>query len=74
MRLKSKVAIITGAAQGIGLATARKFLDEGAIVALADVNEEAVGNAVDQLKVNGEVVEGFPVDVTKRAQIGAMVV
>jgi 3-oxoacyl-[acyl-carrier protein] reductase len=67
------VAIITGAAQGIGFATARKFLDEGAIVAVADVKDEAVRAAVDQLKLNGEVVEGFSVDVTKRAQIDAMV-
>jgi len=71
--LKNKVAIITGAAQGIGFATARKFLDEGAIVAVADVKDEAVHGAVEQLKLNGEVVEGFAVDVTKRAQIGAMV-
>jgi 3-oxoacyl-[acyl-carrier protein] reductase len=73
VRLNKKVAIITGAAQGIGLATARKFLDEGAIVAVADVREDAVRDAVAQLKVNGEVVEGFEVDVTKRPQIDAMV-
>jgi 3-oxoacyl-[acyl-carrier protein] reductase len=73
VRLKGKVAIITGAAQGIGLATARKFLDEGAVVAVADVKDDTVRGAVEQLKVNGEVVDGFAVDVTKRAQIGAMV-
>ncbi|HUL64183.1 MAG TPA: 3-oxoacyl-ACP reductase FabG [Burkholderiaceae bacterium] len=73
MRLKNKVAIITGAAQGIGLATARKFLDEGAIVAVADVKDETVREAVGQLKRNGEVVEGFAVDVTRREQIGTMV-
>jgi 3-oxoacyl-[acyl-carrier protein] reductase len=72
--LKGKVAIITGAAQGIGLATARKFLDEGAVVAVADVREDAVRGAVDQLKLNGEIVAGFEVDVTKREQIDAMVV
>jgi 3-oxoacyl-[acyl-carrier protein] reductase len=73
VRLKDKVAIITGAAQGIGLATARKFLDEGAIVAVADVKDETVRDAVGQLKRNGEVVAGFAVDVTRREQIGAMV-
>ena len=73
MRLKGKVAIITGAAQGIGLATARKFLDEGAIVAVADLSDDVVREAVDRLKLNGEVVEGFTVDVTKRAQIDVMV-
>jgi 3-oxoacyl-[acyl-carrier protein] reductase len=73
VRLRNKVAIITGAAQGIGLATARKFLDEGAIVAVADVRKDAVSGAVKALKVNGEVVEGFQVDVTRRPQIDAMV-
>jgi 3-oxoacyl-[acyl-carrier protein] reductase len=73
VRLKGKVAIITGGAQGIGLATARKFLDEGAIVAVADVQDKAVNGAVHELKLNGEVVDGFSVDVTKRDQIGAMV-
>lgn len=73
MRLKNKVAIITGAAQGIGLATARKFLDEGAIVAVADVKSDAVQTAVRELKRNGEIVEGFAVDVTERPQIDAMV-
>lgn len=73
MRLKDKVAIITGAAQGIGFATARKFLDEGAIVAVADVRADAVQAAVRALKRNGEIVDGFAVDVTQRAQIERMV-
>ena len=73
MRLKNKVAIITGGAQGIGLATARKFLDEGAIVAVADVRKDAVQGAVSGLRRNGEVIEGFQVDVTRRPQIDAMV-
>ncbi|MCX8003868.1 MAG: 3-oxoacyl-ACP reductase FabG [Burkholderiaceae bacterium] len=73
MRLKGKVAIVTGGAQGIGLATARKFLEEGAIVAVADVRAEAVQAAVAQLARDGRVVEGFTVDVTRRPQIDAMV-
>jgi 3-oxoacyl-[acyl-carrier protein] reductase len=73
MRLKGKVAIVTGGAQGIGWATARRFLDEGATVALADVKQEAVDQAVAGLKRNGEQVSGFVVDVTRREQIDAMV-
>jgi len=73
VKLKDKVAIITGGAQGIGLATARKFLDEGAIVAVADMREEAVNEAVGALRTNGEIVQGFRVDVTRRTDIDAMV-
>ena len=79
MRLKEKVTIITGAAQGIGFAAARKFLDEGAIVAVADVRHEAVDDAVARLRaggVEGRVsghVTGHVVDVTRRDQVDAMV-
>lgn len=77
MRLKGKVAIVTGGAQGIGLATARRFLEEGAIVAICDVRKPAVDAAVDELKATeaglASHVEGHVVDVTKRLQIDAMV-
>jgi 3-oxoacyl-[acyl-carrier protein] reductase len=73
MRLKGKVAVITGGAQGIGYATARKFLDEGAAVALIDLKRAAVEQAVTALRSNGEILDGFAADVTKRAQIDAVV-
>ncbi|MCU0949935.1 MAG: 3-oxoacyl-ACP reductase FabG [Burkholderiaceae bacterium] len=74
MRLKNKVSIITGGAQGIGLATAQKFVDEGAIVVVCDVRAEAVDAAVAALrKTVGAQVAGFVVDVTDRAQVDAMV-
>lgn len=47
MRLKNKIAVITGGAAGIGKATVKKFVDEGATVAFCDVNEEQ-GNALLQ--------------------------
>jgi 3-oxoacyl-[acyl-carrier protein] reductase len=71
-RLQGKVAIITGAAQGIGFATARRFLSEGATVAVCDVRREGVDAAVDALAPLGDV-EGHVVDVTKRDQVDAMV-
>jgi 3-oxoacyl-[acyl-carrier protein] reductase len=70
--LEGKVAIVTGGAQGIGLATVRKFLDEGATVALCDVRQEAVDKAVKSLG-GGPAVSGHVVDVTQRDQIDAMV-
>jgi 3-oxoacyl-[acyl-carrier protein] reductase len=71
-RLQGRVCIVTGAAQGIGLATARRFLEDGAIVALCDIRSESVDAAVEALRELG-TVEGFVVDVTRRDQIDAMV-
>ena len=77
MRLKDKVCIITGGAQGIGLATAQRFLDEGAIVALCDLRQDAVEAALARLRATRSGregrVEGFAVDVTRRAQVDSMV-
>jgi 3-oxoacyl-[acyl-carrier protein] reductase len=73
MKLKGKVAVITGAAQGIGYATARKFLDEGATVALVDLSADALQAARSTLKLNGEIIESFAVDVTRRDQLDEMV-
>jgi len=47
MRLKSKTAIITGAAGGIGRASAQLFVKEGARVALFDINEEGMNETLD---------------------------
>ena len=71
-RLGGKVAIVTGGAQGIGFATVKKFVDEGAVVALCDVRQEAVDHAIGMLSANG-AVSGHVVDVTRRDQVDAMV-
>ncbi len=71
-RLQGKVAIVTGAAQGIGFATARKFLDEGAKVVACDIRRESIDSAVADLTSRGQV-DAVVVDVTKRGQIDAMI-
>lgn len=70
-RLQGKVAIITGAAQGIGYATARKFLDEGATVVACDISKASIDAALPSLSGRG-TIDGAVVDVTVRGQVDAM--
>ncbi len=72
-RLEGKVSIITGAAQGIGLATALKFAQEGAIVVVCDLRQDAVDAAVAQCQAAGAQALGFALSVTDRGQVDAMV-
>jgi 3-oxoacyl-[acyl-carrier protein] reductase len=72
-RLLGKVSLITGAAQGIGLATALKFAQEGAIVIVCDVKQAAVDEAVAQCLATGAQALGFVMDVTQRVMVDATV-
>lgn len=54
MRLADKTAVITGGAGGIGRAAARLFAEEGANVLIADLSEEALTEAVDDIGSNQE--------------------
>ncbi len=72
-RLQDKVSIITGAGQGIGLATAIKFAREGAIVIVADVSQAAVDAAVLACQAEGAQAMGVVMDVTQRVQVDAVV-
>ncbi len=67
MRLEGKVAIITGAAGGIGYGTVKKFLEEGARVAFCDLREAEVRKAEQELAAYGDV-RGYEVDVTDAGQ------
>lgn len=73
MRLKDKVAIITGAASGIGLATARVFAAEGARVVLADLDPARTETARAATAEAGGETLALRVDVTDRASVDAMV-
>jgi galactitol 2-dehydrogenase len=68
MRLSGKTALITGSARGIGLAFARAYIAEGARVALADINAEAVAKAAAEL---GPQAIGIQMDITSQASIDA---
>ena len=73
MRLLNKVTLITGAARGIGLATALKFAKEGAIVALCDRNDAAFHDTMTRIRERNGHALGYIVDVTNGESIAAMV-
>lgn len=62
MRLKNRVAIITGGAQGIGKATTQKFVEEGAKVAIWDINAEKGESLAKEYQDNGQEVQFFLVN------------
>jgi 3-oxoacyl-[acyl-carrier protein] reductase len=72
-RLDKKICLITGAAQGIGLATAVKFAREGATVIVCDVKQAAVDAAVAQCQAEGATAAGLVMDVTQREMVDAVV-
>lgn len=73
MRLKDKVAIVTGAGQGIGKTTAMTFAREGAKVVVADINEETVNKAVEEIKAAGGDALPVTVNVAQADSVDAMV-
>jgi NAD(P)-dependent dehydrogenase (short-subunit alcohol dehydrogenase family) len=68
-----KVALVTGAGSGIGLATAKAFAEVGASVVLADINEEAARSAAEALNAAAHKTIAVRCDVTDEAQVAAMV-
>ncbi len=69
MNLAGRVALITGASQGIGHACALKLAASGAAVALAARNREKLDQLVAQIATTGGTAAAFPVDVSDEAQI-----
>jgi NAD(P)-dependent dehydrogenase (short-subunit alcohol dehydrogenase family) len=70
---ENKVALVTGAASGLGLATAQAFAEAGASVVLADVNEKGVQWAAQEIGGKGHKTLAVTCDVADDAQVEAMV-
>jgi NAD(P)-dependent dehydrogenase (short-subunit alcohol dehydrogenase family) len=73
MRLKGKIAIITGAASGIGRATAKRFAQEGARVVIADINEAGGQSCVVEIQQGGGEAMFVKTDVGREEDLRRMV-
>src|SRR5213593_2131947 len=73
LSFQNKVALVTGAASGMGLVTAKAFAEAGAAVALSDVQENAVRSAAEELVAAGHKAIGIRCNVADEAEVAAMV-
>ena len=71
--LEGKHALVTGGAQGLGLSIAEAFCAAGAVVTIADINEESVNAAAKELCDQGGTVYAVTCDVSNEEQVAAMV-
>jgi len=70
---KGQVALVTGAAKGMGLATARMFAESGASVVLADIDGDLAAREAERIAAEGGTAIGVACDVADEAQVAAMV-
>src|SRR2546430_2294145 len=73
LSLENKVALVTGAGSGMGLATAKAFAEAGAAVVLADIDEHAVRSAAEELVCAGHKAMAVRCNVADEAEVAAMV-
>jgi NAD(P)-dependent dehydrogenase (short-subunit alcohol dehydrogenase family) len=72
VRFKSKIVVVTGAAQGIGNAIARRFAEEGATVVIADLNKDGATTAASAFQRDGLSANAMTVDVSNKASVDAL--
>ena len=70
--IEGKVAVVTGAASGMGEATAKLFADEGARVAAIDINSEPLARVVAEIEAAGKPVKGWTLDLAEGDAINAV--
>ena len=73
LSFENKVALVTGAGLGMGLATAKAFAEAGAAVVLADINENAVRSAAEELVSAGHKAIAVRCNVADEAEVAAMI-
>ena len=73
MRLKDKVAIITGSGRGIGRAEAVAFAREGAKIVIAEIDSETMNDAAKEIKAMGQECIAVKTDVAVKAEVEQMV-
>lgn len=73
MLLQGKIAIVTGAGQGVGRGIANVLAREGAKVVLADLNGEKAQTAAEEIRLKGGQATAYPVDVLNTGRVEAMV-
>jgi len=69
MRMKNRIALVTGAASGIGRAIAEAFSREGARVGVADIDAAGAGRVAESISATGGSALAIPMDVTQEAQV-----
>ena len=67
--IAGNIAIVTGAASGMGEATAKLFANEGALVAAIDVNEEGLNRVVAEICAEGKTAKGWILDLSNGEEI-----
>ncbi len=73
IRFEHKTALITGAAGAIGMGIARGFAEDGAKVFITDISQDGVDNTVAQLQAAGAQAAGLAADITREAEVAAVV-